>query len=174
VMTVAIAAGGDPVPDSVQSGVVFRLDVGGRIDRDAFIEAVNELLRGHPHVLDDTHSDFSWGASGASLGLLVQVAEVIGGLASTGYLMEKVLAIAKGHGWSVGHRERKQVEGEWGAQAARKAVARLLDASDREVTVRTMQTTPWGTLVTVDTPFGRFQVELRVDGIDHVAKVSGD
>jgi hypothetical protein len=172
-LTVAIAAGTDPLPESVKVGAVIYLDVSDRVDRDELIDELNVVLRGHPHVLDDRYSDYSWGASGASLDLLVQVAEVIGGVASTGYLIEKVVALARRRGWRIGRTpEESGVRGGWGAWRARKAVAKVIDASERETSLVDMHGTPWGSLVTVDTPFGRFEVEIRQDGVDRITKVS--
>ena len=106
--------------------------------------------------------------------IAVQVADLIGGVVSVGLIAGKVRAIAKSRGWGPSKRRSWQPELDEPDESdrAREAVAEMLGVSEDKVSVDDVRNTPWGKLVTCETPFGRFQVEFRDGELGDITKIS--
>jgi len=70
-----------PVPANILEAIELWTEASGSIDRDALRGAIQDELRGLPYVLDEFYKDFSWGASGASLGFVLHVPALISNVA---------------------------------------------------------------------------------------------
>lgn len=169
---VAVSHADYPLPDNVMEAAVLWIDAtesATPVQSDELRDALRAHLMGVPHVANDTYSEFSWGAAGASLELVYHVSTMIGGVAGVVYLVERMRAVAEAHGWKVGKLSREPSV-EHVTLQARQAVAAAIEGSSREVVAARTERTPWGYRVNCSTPVGDFAVEFTGD-LTHIERV---
>lgn len=149
---------GYPLPENLVEGFSLQVHPTDTIDRAALIEQINSALEtsGRPRVVTESYRQISWGAAGAVLDVVVQVA---GNLAAAGIVAIITEALRRQRV----QRAPAEVDSDVATARARDAIASALNCPAEDTTVLRAEHGPTGWTVEIQRDESIYRVELATD-----------
>jgi len=153
-----------PLPEKFVEGWSLDVDVVGPVDREELLQEIKAILSGKPFVLDETLSEMSWGAAGASLNIVIGVSKAITTAAGLVYLWNELQRRVERRG-----RRPHGLDVDAVNAYARDWLAWFLAVDPAEVRSHSVdQAGRDAYRASFVTPRGDFSLEIDNDGVQHV------
>jgi hypothetical protein len=159
---------GHPSPENLIEEFSLAVSVGGGLDLGELASAIEtDDLAGGTRRVRQSLTESSWGASGSTAEVLIDVPAWLSGLASVPVLWDavsrRVLRVGKA----------RPVTAEACAEAARSMLARSLNVGTAEIRVTGIEPIEHGSRVELDSLRGPFAAEVGSNGVTRLSRLSG-
>ncbi|SRR6266487_4505426 len=157
---------GLPLPEDLTEAVELRVAVGTQLDLEQLADEVREDLAGRVFVIEQRYRETRWGASGDVMQLVVDVSNVVGGVAGLKVLWDAISPRVFRRGRPI----PLPMTGETSAASARAVVAENLNIGADSIRVVGVEPVGDGYRVNLETPLGPFVVEIDSHRVSHMRR----
>jgi hypothetical protein len=155
---------GFPQPDNLSGEFELEVTVGSRVDVEQLAGQIDEDLRLGPRSVEQSIRKRSWGASGASAVLLIDVPAVLSGLASLPIIWDTMARRILHLG------EPRILDADNLADRARSSLARDLNIGTDAIKVVARDPIQDGLRMELETPLGTYIVETEGQSVTRIRR----